>query len=291
MSSVAAGLALEEGTSLWQDAWRRMRANRLAVVAAVWTFLFVLVCLAGPLLSPWAFDATDLEYGSRGPSLAHWFGTDALGRDLLVRCLLGGRMSLAIGLAAAVVSALVGTVYGAVSGYAGGRTDDLMMRSVDVLYSLPYLFLVILLMTFFGRNVILLFVALGLVQWLTTARIVRGQVLSLKEKEFIAAARAVGTGPSGILFRHLIPNALSPVIVAFTLSVPSVILQEAFLSFLGLGVQPPAASLGSLVNDGARHMDLFPWEILFPGLLLASLLLALNFLGDGLRDALDPKDR
>lgn len=281
--------ALVEGTSLWRDAWRRLRRNKMAVASGIYLALLVAACLLGPLVMSTDYATQDLAYGAKGPSAAHWMGTDSLGRDMLVRVLHGGRVSLAVALAAALVSLVIGTLYGATAGYAGGRVDGVMMRIVDVLYGLPYIFLVILLMTLFGRNVILLFIALGLVQWLTTARIVRGQVLSLKEKEFVLAARAIGTRPSGIVLRHLIPNALGPIVVSFTLNVPGVILQEAFLSFLGLGVQPPRPSLGSLVNLGAQHMDVFPWELAFPGLVLASLLFSLNFLGDGLRDALDPR--
>ena len=280
---------LVEGTSLWKDAWRRLRKNRVAVASGVFIALFVIACFAGPLLTSVSYSDQDLAYGARGPTAAHPFGTDYLGRDLLVRTLYGGQMSLLVAFAAAVVSLVIGTLWGAVAGYAGGKVDSAMMRVVDILYSLPYIFLVILLVGFFGRNVVLLFVALGAVQWLTTARIVRGQVLSLKEKEFILAARAIGTPPSAIIARHLIPNTLGPIVVSFTLSVPGVMLQEAFLSFLGLGVPPPRPSLGTLVKEGAAHMDVFPWELAFPGLVLAALLFSLNFLGDGLRDALDPR--
>lgn len=280
---------LVAGTSLWRDAWRRLKRNRLAVGSGVFLVLFVVACFAGPLLTSVTYSDQNLAYGAQGPTAAHPFGTDYLGRDLLVRTLYGGQMSLLVALAAAVVSLLIGTAWGAIAGYAGGRVDALMMRFVDVLYGLPYVFLVILLVGFVGRSVVLLFVALGAVQWLTTARIVRGQVLSLKEKEFILAARAIGTSPRAIVTRHLIPNTLGPIVVSFTLSVPSVMLQEAFLSFLGLGVPPPRPSLGTLVKEGAAHMDVFPWELAFPGAVLAALLFSLNFLGDGLRDALDPR--
>jgi oligopeptide transport system permease protein len=203
----------------------------------------------------------------------------------------GGRISMLIGLVATLVSLIVGVSYGAIAGYRGGRIDDAMMRFVDLLYSLPYIFLVILLLVFFSRSIVMLFVALGLVQWLTMARIVRGQVLSLKQQTFVEAARALGIPDRSIVFRHIVPNTLGPVIVYTTLTVPAIILQEAFLSFLGLGVQPPDASWGTLVADGARVMALFPWLVTFPGLALSFTLLCFNFLGDGLRDALDPQDR
>ena len=284
---------LIEGTSLWQDAVRRLRKNRMAVVGACVVLSLTVACCIGPILLQlgWGYDyeVQDLAYGAQPPSLAHPFGTDFLGRDLLTRVLSGGQISLAVGLLAALVAASIGTVYGAISGYVGGRVDNLMMRFVDIVYALPYMFLVIILVTIFGKSLALLFVALGLVGWLMTARIVRGQVLSLKEREFVQAAHAVGATGGSIIARHLIPNTLGPIIVYFTLTVPSMILQEAFLSFLGLGVQAPRPSLGSLINDGASQMTVFWWELVFPGALMALLLFSLNFLGDGLRDALDPQ--
>ena len=283
---------LVAGNSLWQDAWRRLRRNRMAVASGAIVVALMVVCAAGPPLiaATWGygFDTQDLQYGPRPPSTAHWFGTDYLGRDLLTRVLYGGRISLAVGLLAALVSATVGTVYGAVSGYFGGATDTVMMRIVDILYSMPYMFIVIILVTIFGKRLELVFVSLGMVSWLMTARIVRGQVLSLKEREFVRAARSVGASSLDIVFRHLIPNTLGPIIVYFTLTVPSMILQEAFLSFLGLGVQAPRPSLGQLINDGANQMIVFWWALAFPGMVMAILLFSLNFLGDGLRDALDP---
>ena len=279
----------ETGTSLWRDAWRRLLRNRMAVASgAVLVAIGVLTILA-PVL-PGLADPTvqNLELGATGPSWAHPFGTDLLGRDLLSRVVHGGRISILVGLVATLVSFIVGVSYGAVAGYFGGRTDNLMMRFVDVLYSLPYMFLVILLMVYFSRSIVMLFVALGLVQWLTMARIVRGQVLSIKQQEYVEAARSIGTRNAEIIFRHVVPNALGPIIIYATLTVPAVMLQEAFLSFLGLGVQPPAASWGTLVSEGASVIAFFPWLSLFPGLALAATLFCLNFLGDGLRDALDP---
>jgi oligopeptide transport system permease protein len=277
---------------LWSDAWRRLRRHRAAVASA----LFLLWISFTAAFAPWLPGmpdptAQDLAKGAQPPSLAHVFGTDELGRDTFARTVYGGRISLLVGLVATLVSLAIGVTWGAVAGYRGGRTDEVMMRVVDILYSLPYIFLVILLLVFFSRSLVMLFVALGLVQWLTMARIVRGQVLSLKSQTFVEAARALGAGDPAILFRHIVPNTLGPVIVYTTLTVPAVILQEAFLSFLGLGVQPPAASWGTLVSDGARVLALFPWLVVFPGLALSLTLLCFNFLGDGLRDALDPQDR
>jgi len=278
--------------SLWSDAWKRLRRNRVAVVSAVFLVAIVLIALLAPVLPGLADPAAqDLKLGATPPSAAHAFGTDELGRDTLSRVIWGGRISLLVGLVGTLVSLLIGVTYGAISGYLGGKTDEAMMRFVDILYSLPYIFLVILLLVFFSKSLLMLFVALGLVQWLTMARIVRGQVLSLKNQPFVEAARALGAGDGRIVFRHIVPNTLGPVIVYTTLTVPAVILQEAFLSFLGLGVQPPAASWGTLVSDGARVLALFPWLVIFPGVALSLTLLCFNFLGDGLRDALDPQDR
>ncbi|OGF05513.1 MAG: peptide ABC transporter permease [Candidatus Eisenbacteria bacterium RBG_16_71_46] len=278
--------------SLWSDAWRRLRRNRAAAAAAMILITISLVSIAAPWLPRLADPTTqNLALGATPPTAAHWFGTDELGRDTLARVIHGGRISLLVGLIATIVSLIIGVSYGAISGYAGGKLDEFLMRVVDILYSLPYIFLVILLLVFFSRSLIMLFVALGLVQWLTMARIVRGQVLSIKHQNFVEAARALGAGDRAIIFRHIVPNTLGPVIVYTTLTVPAVILQEAFLSFLGLGVQPPNASWGTLVSDGARVLALFPWLVIFPGIALSLTLLCFNFLGDGLRDALDPQDR
>ncbi|MCH8883004.1 MAG: ABC transporter permease subunit [SAR324 cluster bacterium] len=282
-----------KGRSLWAEAWRRMRRNRAAVVSAALLGLIALAALAAPWLSPHAYDAIDWERIGAPPDWAagHYFGTDAVGRDLFARTLYGGRISLLVGLVATAVSALIGIGYGAVAGYAGGRTDALMMRFVDVLYSLPFMFLVILLMVIFGRHIFLMFVAIGAVEWLSMARIVRGQTLSLKHREFIEAARACGVSTSAILRRHIVPNALGPVVVYMTLTVPQVILFESFLSFLGLGVQEPDTSWGVLISEGARQMESAPWTLIFPAGFLAATLFCLNFIGDGLRDALDPRYR
>jgi oligopeptide transport system permease protein len=278
--------------SQWEDAWKRLRRNRAAVASAIFLAVLGVVSFAAPWIPGLADPALqDLALSASPPSARHWFGTDELGRDLFARVIHGGRISLLVGIVATLVSLLIGVTWGAVAGYRGGKLDELMMRIVDVLYSLPYIFLVILLLVFFSRSILMLFVALGLVQWLTMARIVRGQVLSLKNQTFVEAARALGAGDGSIIFRHVVPNTLGPVIVYTTLTVPAVILQEAFLSFLGLGVQPPNASWGTLVSDGARLIALFPWLVVFPGITLSLTLLCFNFLGDGLRDALDPQDK
>jgi ABC-type dipeptide/oligopeptide/nickel transport system permease subunit/ABC-type dipeptide/oligopeptide/nickel transport system ATPase component len=270
----------------------RLLADRAARRAAVTLALIALAVLLGPLLSPNSHDAMDFARIAAPPSLAggHWFGTDSLGRDLLVRTLEGGRISLAVGLTATLVSLLVGVTWGAVAGWYGGRVDALMMRIVDVLYALPFMFFVILLMVFFGRDLVLMFVAIGAVRWLDMARIVRGQALSLREREFVQAAVALGASDARIVARHLIPNLLGVVVVYVTLTVPQVILVESFLSFLGLGVQEPATSWGMLVAEGAREMESAWWTLVFPAAFLALTLRALNALGDGLRDALDPSE-
>lgn len=289
----ASDTALVAGTSLWADAWRRLCRNRMAVAGGVVLLVLAAACVAGPTLiaATWGYDEAtqDLAYGPRPPSWHHPCGTDFYGRDLLTRVLAGTRVSLTVGILAALVAATIGTVYGAVAGYAGGLADSVMMRAVDILYALPSMFLVIILVTLVGKSLLLVFLALGAVGWLLTARIVRGQVLSLKEQDFVLAARSLGTSARDIVFRHLIPNALGPVIVTFTLTVPAMVLQEAFLSFLGLGVQAPRASLGALIADGANQMLVFWWTLVFPGGVMALMLFALNFLGDGVRDALDPR--
>jgi oligopeptide transport system permease protein len=284
--------APRRSAGLWSDAWRRLRRNRAALAAGITLLAIAAITVAAPWL-PFVADPThqDLGLGATPPSGVHWFGTDELGRDTFTRVLHGGRISMMVGLVGTLVSLLIGVTYGAFSGYRGGRVDEFLMRIVDILYSLPSIFLVIVLLVAFDRSLIMLFIALGLVQWLTMARIVRGQVLSLKNQTFVEAARALGAGDGSIIFRHIVPNTLGPVIVYTTLTVPAVILQEAFLSFLGLGVQPPAASWGTLVSDGAKVLALFPWLVIFPGLALSLTLLCFNFLGDGLRDALDPQDR
>lgn len=279
--------APEQGSSLWHDAWLRLRKNRLAVAGLAFLVFVAGTCLLGPLFSPYGYEEQRLDLGASPPGAQHWLGTDTLGRDLLVRTLTGGRVSLGVGLAATFVALTIGVVYGAVAGFVGGKRDAFMMRVVDIMYSLPFPIFVILLMVFFGRNIILLFVAIGAVEWLTMARIVRSQVMAVKRMEFIEAARSLGYGRRRIIFRHILPNILGPVIVYTTLTIPAVMLLEAFLSFLGLGVQPPMSSWGVLIKDGAEKMEEFSWLLVFPAALFSLTLLSLNFVGDGLRDALD----
>jgi oligopeptide transport system permease protein len=287
------GIEQIRGRSLWQDARRRLLRNKAAVVSMVVLAVIAGLALLAPWLSPHPYDEIYWERILAPPDFAnaHWFGTDGNGRDLFVRTLYGARVSLTVGVLATAVSLVIGVAWGAVAGYFGGRIDTLMMRFVDVMYSLPFMFFVILLMVVFGRHIFLIFVAIGAVEWLTMARIVRGQTLALKGKEFIEAARAAGVRNRRIITRHVIPNVLGPVIVYVTLTVPQVILIESFLSFLGLGVQEPLTSWGVLIAEGAAQMESAPWLLIFPATCLAITLFCFNFIGDGLRDALDPKDR
>lgn len=279
----------EQGTSLWTDAWARLRKNRLALFGLGVIIFLCVVSLLTPWIAPYGYEQQNLALGATPPSWQHWFGTDIFGRDLLTRVMWGGRMSLMVGFVATGVALVIGVLWGTVAGYAGGRVDAVMMRLVDILYALPFMIFIILLMVVFGRNIILLFLAIGAVEWLTMARIVRGQVQSLRRQEFIEAAHSLGLSRWRIIRKHLIPNSLGPVIVYTTLTIPSVMLLEAFLSFLGLGVQPPESSWGLLINNGVETMEEYPWLLIFPGLALAITLFSLNFLGDGLRDALDPR--
>lgn len=346
-AEVAPAGPAERGTSLWHDAWLRLRKNKLAVSGACTLAIVAIACFLGPLFLSFGYEEQYLDLRA-SPPLArvvdifkagdlskpvswsylarlpqerdfvrnneasalvariqsgetvaikdrvyrlskqrHILGTDTLGRDLLVRIFYGGRVSLGVGLAATVVALTIGVFYGAVAGYFGGALDSVMMRVVDIMYSLPFTVFVILLMVFFGRDIYLLFVAIGAVEWLTMARIVRGQVMSIKRMEYIEAARSLGFGKRRIIARHILPNALGPVIVYTTLTIPAVMLLEAFLSFLGLGVQPPMSSWGLLIKDGAEKMEEFPWLLIYPGAIFSLTLFSLNFLGDGLRDALD----
>lgn len=310
-----------KGTSLWKDAWKRLLRNKLAVFGMVVTILMIVTVAIGPYLLNWFAGITPAGVPADGnllksvpPSLKNWMGTDDTGRDIFARVLQGGRISLMVGIISTLVSLVVGVSYGAIAGYFGGKLDNLMMRIVDVLYSIPYILVVIVLLSVFGgpntpnwikwlsntfggagnqglSQIFLLFFALGLVSWLTMARVVRGQILSLKNQEFVMAAKATGVSSIGIIFRHLVPNALGPVIIYATLTIPSVMLTEAFLSFLGIGVQAPYASWGSLCSDGIKNIQIYPWQLIFPGVTMALTLFSLNFLGDGLRDALDPQTR
>lgn len=282
-----------EGRSLWQDARRRFIHNRAASISLLVLFLITLFVIFAPMLAQFTYDDTDWAMMSSPPDTTsgHWFGTDSSGRDLLVRVAIGGRISLMVGVASALIAVIFGTLYGSIAGYLGGKTDSVMMRILEILNSFPFMFFVILLVTFFGRNILLIFAAIGMVSWLDMARIVRGQTLSLKRKEFIEAAHVGGVSTWKIVVRHIVPNVLGVVVVYASLLVPSMILFESFLSFLGLGTQEPLSSWGALLSDGANSMEVSPWLLLYPAGFLVVTLFCFNFIGDGLRDALDPKDR
>mgnify|MGYP001452786472 FL=1 len=277
----------EDGSSLWQDAWLRLKKNRAAVAGGIVLITMVLLALLTPLIAPYGYEAQNLDLGASPPSAAHWLGTDIFGRDLLTQILYGGRISLAVGFIATAVALVIGVTWGAVAGYIGGRIDAAMMRFVDILYALPFMIFIILLMVVFGRNILLLFLAIGAVEWLTMARIMRTQVQALRQQEFVEAAISLGLSPRTIIFKHIVPNAIGPIIVYTTLTTPSVRMLAAYLSFLGLGIQPPQTSWGLLISYGAETMEEYPWLLIFPGLALTVTLFSLNFLGDGLRDALD----
>jgi len=282
-------MKIEKGTSLWSNSWYRLRQNRLAMIGLMILVIMILIAALTPWIAPYSYEVQDLNLGATSPSGKHWLGTDIFGRDMLTRIMYGSRVSLAVGFLATTVSLIIGVAWGTISGFSGGRVDSIMMRIVDILYALPFIIFVILLMIVFGRNLFLLFMAIGAVEWLTMARIIRGQVLSIREKEYIDSAIMTGISKWRIITRHVIPNTIGPIIVYTTLTIPSVILLESFLSFLGLGIQPPMCSWGLLISYGVETMEEYPWLLIFPGVVLSLTLFSLNFLGDGLRDALDPK--
>lgn len=279
----------QQRSSLWLDAWIKLRKNRMALFGFAVLATLCVVSLLTPWIAPYNYEEQDLMLGATPPSAAHWLGTDIFGRDMLTRVMYGGRVSLMVGFVATAVALVIGILWGAIAGFIGGRVDAIMMRIVDIMYALPFMIFIVLLMVVFGRNILLLFVAIGAVEWLTMARIVRSQVMALRKQEFIEAAYSMGLSRWAIIRRHIIPNTLGPVIVYTTLTIPSVMLLEAFLSFLGLGIQPPESSWGLLINYGVETMEEYPWLLIFPGITLSLTLFALNFLGDGLRDALDPR--
>lgn len=273
-------------------AWTRLRRHKLAVVGLAVVVAIVVACYLGPLLSSVDGTTIDTRLGATPPSWSHWFGTDTLGRDMLVRTMIGGRIALLVAVVTTAIALAIGVTWGATAAYAGGRVDAVMMRTVDALYGFPTVVLIIVVMSVLGtKSLVALFALIGAISWLTMARITRGQVLSLRHREFVEAARALGAPPSRILFRHILPNALGPIIVYATLALPQVMLTEAFLSFLGLGVQAPLASWGTLVTEGSSQIVIYPWLLACPGGVMAITVMALNFIGDGLRDALDPQSR
>ncbi len=287
------GLDAPRGRSLTQDALRRLFANRAALVSIVLLCAIVLTAFIGPFFVPWGVGEVDWSAIRKPPDFAagHFLGTDQNGRDLLARVLQGTQMSLIVAAVATFVSVVIGVAFGSIAGYFGGRIDSIMMRFVDVMYALPYILFVIILVVIFGRSPVLLFIGIGAIEWLTMARIVRGQTLSLKEKEFVEAARAGGSRPFTVIRRHIVPNLTGPVVIYATLTIPEIIITESFLSYLGLGVQEPLTSLGTLISDGAPVAEVMPWLLISPAVVLVTLLLCLTYIGDGLRDALDPKDR
>jgi oligopeptide transport system permease protein len=289
-ASIAAKESMPKGVSLWRAAWRRLAKNRMAVFGMIVLGVLFFACFPGYELARrlgFGHEAQNLSFGAAPPTMKHWLGTDPLGRDMVGRVLFGGRISLMVGIVATLTSLIIGVLYGAISGFVGGKVDSILMRLVDILYALPFTIFVILLMVVFGRNLLLIFIAIGAVEWLTMARIVRGQVMAVRRQEFIDAAITLGMRKRRIILRHIIPNILGPVIVYATLTVPAVMLLEAFISFLGLGVQAPDTSWGVLIKEGADAMEEYPWLLIFPASALALTLFSLNFLGDGLRDALD----
>jgi oligopeptide transport system permease protein len=279
----------KQESSLFKDALIRLTTNKLTFFSLIYILLLVVVAIITPFIAPYDYAYQDLALGASAPSSDHLLGTDTLGRDLLTRMMYGSRISLMVGFLATSVALIIGVIWGTIAGFSGGKTDAIMMRIVDTLYGIPFIILIILLMVIFGRNLILLFLAIGAVEWLTMARIVRSQVLNLSKQEFILAAEAMGVSKLNIIFRHLIPNAMGPVIVYATLTVPQIMLLESFLSFLGLGVQPPLSSWGLLIRDGAVSMEEYWWLLIFPSLAFSLTLFSLNFIGDGLRDAIDPR--
>ncbi|MBQ9629893.1 MAG: ABC transporter permease [Synergistaceae bacterium] len=275
----------------WADAWRRLKNDKLALFGLIVIMIILILAVFGPVFSPYEYDAMDFMMINEPPSLSHWFGTDIFGRDLFVRVMYGARISLSVGFMASIISLFIGVIYGGISGFAGGRTDNIMMRIVDVIYSVPVMIYVILLMVVVGPGLKSIFITLGITYWAPMARIVRAEIMRLKNEEFILAARVIGASPKRILLRHLIPNAMGSVLVTLTFSIPGAIFTEAFLSFVGLGVSAPMASWGVLSNDAVSTLSMYPWQLFFPAAAISITILAFNFLGDGLRDALDPKLR
>ena len=280
---------MSSSSTLWSDAIYRLTRNKAAMFGAFVLLILIASAALAPWIAPYSYSFQNLELGASPPSADHILGTDVLGRDLLSRILYGARISLLVGFVATGVALVIGVSWGIIAGYAGGKVDSIMMRIVDVLYGLPFIIFIILLMVIFGRNLWLLFGAIGAVEWLTMARIVRGQVMGLKNQEFVMAAKAMGVSNFSMFRKHLLPNILGPIAVYATLTIPQVMLLEGFLSFLGLGIQPPMSSWGTLIKDGVESMEEFSWLLIYPGITFTITLFALNFFGDGLRDALDPK--
>ncbi|MBP2033017.1 oligopeptide transport system permease protein [Clostridium algifaecis] len=275
--------------SYWQDVWRRLKSNKLAMTGLIFVIFITLLAIFGPLMSKYNYYSQNLTMSNLPPSASHWFGTDKFGRDVFIRILYGARISLTVGYSASILNILIGILYGGISGYFGGKIDNIMMRIVDILYSIPMTIYVILFMVVFGAGLKSIIIALAVAFWLTMARIVRGEIMSLKQQEFVLAAKTLGASSFRIILKHLIPNCMGPIIVTLTLSVPDAIFTESFLSFIGLGVSAPMASWGTLASDALDGFQLYPLQLFFPSLAICLTMLAFNLLGDGLRDSLDPK--
>ncbi len=282
---------LQPSLTYWQDTWRRLKKDKMALAGLVIIIIVTLLAIFGPLISPYEYDEQNFDLSNQAPVLSHPFGTDQFGRDIFVRVMYGARISLSIGLVASIINLTIGVIYGGIAGLKGGAVDNIMMRIVDILYSIPTMIYVILLMVIIGSGLKSIYITLGISYWVGMARIVRSEVLRIKQEEFILAAKVLGTSQRRILLRHILPNAMGPIIVTLTLSIPSAIFTEAFLSFIGLGVSAPKASWGVLVNDSISSLSLFPYQLFFPAAAICITILGFNFLGDGLRDALDPKLR
>lgn len=278
-----------ESLSAWQDAWERLRQNKMAMTALIIMLVIIIMAIVAPHLVPYTYDSNDLMSTNKPPSLEHLFGTDDFGRDVFVRTWMGARISLIVGLAAACIDLIFGVIYGGIMGFFGGRVDTVMNKFSEILYSIPYLLVVIMLLVVFEPSLWTIILALTITGWINMSWIVRGEIMQLKSREFILASRSMGADWKRLLFKHLLPNAMGPIIVTVTLSVPSAIFSEAFLSFLGLGVQAPVASLGSMINDSLTGWLYYPWRMIFPALVISLTMLSFNIFGDGLRDALDPK--
>lgn len=282
-------VVVRESISAWKDAWLRLRSNKIAMISLIILVIVSLMAIFGPIISDQDYQTNHLREKNLGPSATYWFGTDDLGRDLFTRTWMGAGISLQVGLYAALADLVLGVIIGGIMGYFGGRVDEILNRFCEILYSIPSMLIIILLIVIFKPSMLTIVVALSITGWISMAWIVRGQIMQLKNQEYVMAAQALGAGTGRILFRHLIPNAMGPIIVTLTLTVPSAIFAEAFLSFLGLGVQSPAASLGTMINDAIKAWTLYPWRMIFPAAVISITMLCFNIFGDGLRDALDPK--
>ncbi len=287
----AATASQRPSTTFWKDAWRRLKKNHVAMASVAVLLLITLMAIFAPMFSPYDYATQDIFAVNKGPSAEHWFGTDTLGRDIFTRCWIGARVSLTIALVATIINVLIGILYGGISGYFGGKVDLIMMRGVEIIYTIPDLLWVILLMVIMGSGLNTIIIAIAITGWGSMARLVRGQILQMKSSEYVMASQTLGGRFSHIIAKHMIPNIMGPIIIDLTFSIPSAIFTEATLSYLGMGIPVPLASWGTLANDGAKMLQLYPYQLFFPALLISLTMLSFNLLGDGLRDAFDPKLR